>query len=143
MSISQDTKRQFTEYTKLQAMDHRFIDKDRERKILEEGVMRFGIPLDDGRAIMLGCAAENGFAVERDAEAKIKVVLERFAANRGRIDRRQFEDAVAIYKSYTNGHLRDAEVRARLKRIMEDNGWRPKRAGLFRSRKWFNGIQAG
>ncbi len=140
MAISDETSKKFREFVKLQGWDNKFIDREREKRILEEGVMRFEISLNEGRAMMLGVAAENGFAVERDAEDRMRIILERFAGTDREIEKREFDDAVAIFQRFSNGHIRESDARVRLKKIMEDNGWRPKKLGMFRSRKWYRQI---
>ena len=46
-------KKRFAEFVKAHGFDDGFIDRDEEKRILQEGVARFGIGFTDGQAIML------------------------------------------------------------------------------------------
>jgi len=133
--------RRFADFVKAHAFDHQFIDRADERRILQEGVARFGVGFEDGQAMLLGVASANDYTVERNADAHIRGLLAHYAGRRGRIGRRDFLDAVAVYDVLAKGTVPDAEIRRRLKAIMVENGWRPRRYGLLRSRKWYREIK--
>lgn len=135
---SEMTKKQFIDYIMLQTFDDQYIDRKEEKTILEEGI-RKGISVEEGLAIIRQVALQKGLALERDAEEKTKEMLERFASNDGKVDKKEFEDALAIFKSASKSKIPEAEMKRRLKKMMEDNGWKAKEGGLFGS-KWFSQI---
>lgn len=138
MAISEDVKKAFIEYIMLQVFDDKYIDRREEKKILEEGIKK-GISVDDGLAIMRQVATEKGLALEREAEERAKEMLERFATNDGKVDKKEFEDTLAIFKSASKSKIPEPEMKKRLKNMMEENGWQAKEGGLFGS-KWYSAI---
>lgn len=139
MTVSDDVKKRFAEYVKVQALGSRFIDRSTEKKILEDGVMRFELGLDEGRQIMLGVAADQGYVFETEAERRIHDILESYADD-GRIDRREFSDAAGFYRRFCANGVSEDDARKCVKRVMIANGWKPKRKGLFGTKRWFNKV---
>lgn len=136
MSI-EEIKRNFLEHVKLRGYDDKFIDAAEERKILEFGIQQ-GISLDQGRALLIQVAIEQGYAVESLAEMKAKEVLEQFA-NDGQVDKKEFDDAVAIVKKTMRGNLSDDACRKKVKEIMLKQGWKA-REGFMKGGSWFSSI---
>jgi len=138
MAISEDVKNRFVEYIKLQGFDDQYIDRKEEKKILETAVKN-GLNVEEGLSILREVAVQKGLVIERDAEERAKEMLERFASNDGKVDKKEFADAVAIFKSACKGKVHEPEIQRRLKSMMLDNGWKAKEGGLFGS-KWFSAI---
>ena len=138
MSISADVKKAFIDYIMLQVFDDKYIDRQEEKKILEEGIKK-GISVEEGLAIMRQVATEKGLALEREAEERAKEMLERFAANDGKVDKKEFEDTLALFKKDSKSKIPEPEMKKRLKKMMEENGWQAKEGGLFGS-KWYSAI---
>ncbi|NJO18296.1 MAG: hypothetical protein HC877_21955 [Thioploca sp.] len=137
MAISEDIKKTFIDYIMLQVFDDQYIDRQEEKKILEEGIKK-GISVADGLAIIRQVAADKGLALERDAEERAKEMLKHFAAD-GKVDKKEFEDTLAIFKSASKSKIPEPEMKRRLKNMMEENGWKAKEGGLFGS-KWYSAI---
>ena len=137
MSMSEEAKRQLGEFVKLQVYDDKYIDRKEEKKILEEAMKR-NIGIDDALAVMRSIASAHDYVVERDVETRCKDMLEQFAGD-GKVDKKEFEDAVGMYKKGSRGRVPESEIRRRLKSIMIDQGWKAKEGGLFSS-KWFSEI---
>jgi hypothetical protein len=138
MAVTEDVKKQFVNYIMLQVFDDQYIDRKEEKKILEEGVGK-GLGVDEGLAIIRQVASEKGLALERDAEERAKEMLARFSGNDGKVDKKEFEDALAIYQSASKGKVSEPELKRRLKKMMEENGWKAKEGGLFGT-KWYSAI---
>jgi hypothetical protein len=138
MAVSDDVKKSFVDYIMLQVFDDQYIDRQEEKKIVEEGVKK-GIAVNEALAIIHQVALEKGLVLERDAEERAKEMLGRFAANDGKVDKKEFEDVVAIFQSATKGKLPEPELKRRVKKLMETNGWKAKEGGLFGS-KWYSAI---
>lgn len=142
MAVSDDVKKRFAEYVKVQALGGRFIDRATERKILEDGVMRFELTLDEGRQIMLGVASDEGYGFESEADARIKDILDGFAADRRRIDKREFTCAVVFYRKFCNNGVSEDDARKRVKQIMIAEGLKPKGFTLLGGKRWYNKVDA-
>lgn len=138
MSVSPENHRQFVEFIKLQVFDDGFLDRREEKEILEKGI-QLGISIESGLAIITQLADSKGFVVERLANERAKQILTQFAHNDGKIDKKEFDDAVALYQSDTKGKVREDEVRRRIKQLILDHQWKVKEGGLFGS-KWFSAI---
>jgi Ca2+-binding EF-hand superfamily protein len=139
MSVSDDVRKQFVDYIMLQVFDDQYIDRQEEKKILQEGVTK-GVGVEEGLAIIRQVVSEKGLILERDAEERTKEMLETFASNDGKVDKKEFADAMAIFKNQTKGKIPEHEMQKRLKIMMVENGWNAKEGGLFGS-KWFSAIQ--
>lgn len=138
MAVTADSKKQFVDYIMLQVFDDQYLDRIEEKKILEEGV-RNGLSIEEGLSIIRQVALDKGIALERDAEDRAKEMLARFSANDGKVDKKEFEDALALFKTATKGKWPEPELKRRLKQMMENNGWKAKEGGLFGS-KWYSAI---
>ncbi|MEI6986560.1 MAG: hypothetical protein WCK65_10555 [Rhodospirillaceae bacterium] len=143
MTVADDVRRRYAEYIKLQVFDEKYLSRDRERKVLGEGVTRFEIPLDDARAILLAVASEIDFIFEKDVDKLVKEIMQAFASNDGMVGPNEFRHAISIYKQLSSGHVSEGEAKRRLKQMMLDNDWKPGRSSLFPpigTRKWFSEI---
>jgi hypothetical protein len=139
MAVSDEVRKRFAEYVKVQAFGSRFIDRRTEKKILEDGVLRFEIGLDDGRHIMNTVAADDGYIFETDCERRIKDILDGLAED-GMIGPREFNYAVGIFRKICNNALTDEEAKIKVKQVMQNKGFRPKRWGVWAPRRWFDKI---
>ena len=124
MAVADDVKKRFAEYVRVQALGGKFIDRATERKILEDGLMRFEIGLDEGRQIMLGVAADEGYGFESEADARIKEILDGFAEDR-KIHKKEFASAVIFYRKFCNNGMSEEDTRKRVKKIMVAEGLKP------------------
>ncbi len=138
MAVSDEVRKAFVDFIMLQVFDDQYIDRQEEKNILEEGIKK-GMGVDEGLAIMRQVALEKGIALERDAEERAKETLEAFATNDGKVDKKEFEDAVAIFKKHSKGKIPEPELKKRLKKMMGENNWKAKEGGFFGS-KWFSAI---
>ena len=143
MTVADDVRRRYAEYIKLQVFDEKYLSRDRERKILGEGVTRFEIPLEDARSILMAVASENDFIFEKDVDKLVKEIMQAFAASDGNVGPNEFRHAISIYKQLSSGHVSEHEAKRRLKQMMLDNEWKPGRSNLIPpigTRKWFREI---
>lgn len=138
MAISEHIQNQFIEFITLQAFDDQYIDRAEEKKILEVGVKN-GISVEESLSLVRQVASQKGLVVERDAEERAKDFLEKAATNDGKVTKKEFEDACALFKNATKGKVPEPEIKQRLKKMMEDNSWKAKEGGLFGS-KWYSAI---
>ena len=138
MAVLDSVRKQFIEYIMLQVFDDQYIDRQEEKKILEEGIKK-GISVAEGLSIIQQVASEKGFVIEREVEDRTQEVLEQFALNDGVIDKKEFEKALVLFKSSCKGKMPEPELKRRLKKMILSQGWKVKEGGLFGS-KWFSEI---
>jgi hypothetical protein len=121
-----DVKREFLEQVKLRAYDDKYIDKQEEREILQLALQR-GITVDSARAALKQVCEGNNFVLESAALDKVKDVLSTFAGNDGKIDEKEFNDAVTILKKActVGGECKRTDVQAKrmVLQVMEDNSY--------------------
>ena len=79
-------------------------------------------------------------ALARELETGVEQWVKTAAGRRKRLGRRQFEQMVATYENGAHGEMSKDEAKKRVKALMERNDVEPKRAGLLRTRRWYNKI---
>lgn len=136
-----DPARRFADLVKLTGWQAKFIGRAQEQKLLEEGVREFGLGLDQARGIVRSVAEENHYTFETETTRRIQQVMARQAGRRGMISRKQFDRTAQVLRDFSNSTISDVEARKQLKQVMIDNGWRPRRAGLLRTRRWYRSIE--
>jgi hypothetical protein len=132
-----EVKRQFVEQVKLRAYDDRYIDKNEEREILQIAIQQ-GVTVDSARAALAQVCESNGYVLESKALNQVKNVVETFAGNDGKIDEKEFHDAVTICKKETQGKKNDLQCKKMVIEIIEDNSFKVKE-GLFNH--WYTKVK--
>ena len=133
---------QFTELVRLHLQGRRLLDRDTERKLLEEGVTRYGLTLDEASGVLRSHAGSDEIALEGEVSRSSSHLLKTMADRRGRVARDDFGKVVAFYRARAGSQLTQPEAERRVKRIMEENDLQPKRSGtLLRTRRWYRAIE--
>ena len=133
-------KAKFADYVQLHAMEGKIITRADEKKILEEGLIGFGLDFREAQGILLSVVSERDVALVSHVEHHIDIFLQQFA-KRGKVARKDFDKAVLLYRKLTNDSIPDAEIRIRIKHMIEHHGWTGKRRLLmFGSKRWFKKI---
>ncbi|EDN65597.1 hypothetical protein BGP_1610 [Beggiatoa sp. PS] len=99
-----------------------------------------GISIDESLSLIRQVASQMGWVVERDAEDRAKEFLENATMNDGKVDKKEFESTIALFKSVSKGKVTEHDIKKRLKKMMQDNGWKAKEGGLFGT-KWYSAIE--
>lgn len=136
-----DTLRRYADLVKINAMKTKYIDREQEIHLLEKGVTRFNLSLDDAERILRKVAEENRYVFETEERRRVEQIMGRHAGKSGLISREQFETTAQILRDFTEKSIGEQEARRQLKRLMLQNGWRPRRDGLRRSQKWFTQVE--
>jgi len=139
-------RQRFADLVRIEALDNGFLRVEDERRLLQEGVARHGLSLDEARGVVLSTATENGLALQRTADAEVSelVRLQASRSRTNRLSRADFEQAVRMYRAKTRSRVTEEEARRRVKSIMDETGIQPKASGwIIRSRRWYNTIKAG
>jgi hypothetical protein len=132
-----EVKRQFVEQVKLRAYDDKYIDKNEEREILQIALQQ-GVTVDSARAALAQVCETNGYVLESRALQQVKELIETFASNDGKVDEKEFNDAVTICKKVTQGKKNDVQCKRMVIEIIEENAYKVK-TGLFSN--WFNRVK--
>lgn len=143
MSDMDSARQRFGSFVEVAAIDRPFISRAEERRLLEQGLSRFNLTMDEARGVLLSVAQVRDIRVQRDLDRRMLPVLTRFGGRRRKISRKKFLEATAIYRDLAGPSLAEEEVKLCLKRIMEENGFRPRRSGVFFSRRWYDRIGKG
>ncbi|CAK8715872.1 EF-hand domain-containing protein [Candidatus Electronema halotolerans] len=131
-------KKHLSDFISLSSYDDKYIDREEERRILEEGI-KTGVDVEEGIAILRQATQNKGITLERDIEEDTMDMLQTFAED-GKIDKKEFFDAVATYKRKCQNRIPEPEIIRRVKKMVQNQGWKAKEGGLFGS-KWFSEIQ--
>jgi hypothetical protein len=143
MHADQDGRSRFGELVKLQMQGRRFLDRGEERRLLEEGLTRYGLRLDEATGLLRGAAEQGEIALEGEIGRSAGLLLKTLADRRNRVARADFAKAVAFYRARAGAGLTEAEAARRVKRQMEELALQPKPAGrLIRTRRWYRSIEA-
>ena len=132
-----DVKKRFVQEIKLRAYDDRYVDKDEEMEILKIAIAD-GITVDSARHALRQVCEANDYTVESLLDEKATEMLEQFAAD-GEVDKKEFEDTVAVVTKAAKGRLSEGQVKKKVKGIMEAKDMKP-RDGLFKGGSWYKDI---
>jgi len=128
-----EVKRQFVEQVKLRAYDDKYVDKGEEREILQLALQQ-GVTVDSARAALAQVCETNGYVLESSALKAVKELIDIQAGNDGKIDEKEFNDAVALLKSRTQGKRNDVQAKRMVIELIEENSYKIK-TGMFSN--WF------
>ena len=122
-------KKKFVEEIKLRAYDDKYVDRGEEKEILRSAI-DMGVSVDSARGALLQVCEMNGYVLESHALKQVKDMMETFATNDGKIDEKEFNDAVTTLKKATQGKRNDVQCKRMILEIMDDNSYKPK-TGMF------------
>ena len=105
-------------------------------------MVRCGLTLEEARGVMRCVADDYDLVFESETDRRIRQVLDKHAGKKGKISKQQFNQTASILRDFSNDSISEEEARRHIKRIMLDNGWRPKRAGLIPTSRWYRKIEA-
>ena len=132
-----EVKKRFVEEVKLRAYDDKYIDRNEEREILQIA-LQAGITVDSARAALAQVCESQSYVLESRVLSEIKDMISIQAANDGKIDEKEFNDAVALCKKKTQGKKNDVQCKKMVIQVIDDNAYKVK-TGLFSN--WFNRVK--
>lgn len=130
-------KKEFVEQVKLRAYDDKYIDKTEEREVLQ-GALQKGVSVDSARAALAQVCEAQGFVLESKVRDELKDFLDTMAGNDGKIDEKEFTDALTMARKRTNGKRNDVQLKRMLIEIVDDNSYKTSK-GLFSN--WYARIK--
>lgn len=138
-----DPRQRFGELVRLHTNGRRFLDRDAERRLMEEGLTRYNLSFDEARGVVRAAVADHDVSMEHDLDRTSTELLRTLADRRGQVGRDDFEKAAAFYRARAGKRITIAEARQRMKALMEESDLQPARSGrLIRTRRWFRQIEA-
>lgn len=138
-----EARGRFSELVKLQMQGRRFLDREQERRLLEEALTRYGLKLDEASGVLRAAAEQDEIALEGELGRSSGQLLRTMADRRGRVSREDFAKAVAFYRARAGSGLTEAEAAKRVKRQMQELDLHPRPSGrLIRTRRWYRAIEA-
>jgi hypothetical protein len=141
--VSQDAgprSARFEELARLHMQNRRFLDAEAELRLLEEGVARHGLTLNEALGVLRGVAGDAGVASQAELDRSAVALLRTVADRQNRVSRRDFDRVASFYRQAARSGISPEDARERVKELMEENDLRPRRAGLLRSRRWYRMI---
>ena len=132
MSV-EDIKKRFVNEIKLRAYDDKYIDKNEEREILQIALQQ-GITVDSARSALAQVCEANNYVLETVALKAVKELIEIQAANDGKLDEKEFGDALSLLKTRTQGKKNEVQCKRMIIEIIEENNYKVK-TGMFSN--WF------
>ena len=130
-----EVKKRFVEEVKLRAYDDKYIDKNEEREILQIAI-GLGVTVDSARASLAQVCERHGYVLESVALKQAKDLMDTFATNDGKIDEKEFNDAVTTCKKACQGKRTDIQCKKMVIQVIEDNSYKVKSGGWFAS-DWY------
>ncbi|MFN4260960.1 MAG: hypothetical protein ACK4RK_16830 [Gemmataceae bacterium] len=129
-----DVKKRFVEEIKLRAYDDQYVDKDEEREILQIAIQQ-GISVDSARAALSQVCDQQGYVLESAALRQIKDLIDTFAGNDGKVDEKEYKDAVTTLMKATKGKRTELQCRRMVLQVIDDNAYKVK-TGMFSN--WYS-----
>lgn len=143
MASDPESRRRFADMVRIEGMNGGFIRLEDERRLLQDGMARFNLSLDEANGAMLATVNDQKLVLQRVADEGTREFLN-MQANQGRgrrVSRQQFNQSVEMYRAKARGKVSPEEAKRRVKALMVEEGITAKRHGwIIRSRRWFNSI---
>jgi hypothetical protein len=133
----EEVKRRFVEEVKLRAFDDKYIDKNEEREILQIALQQ-GVSVDSARAALAQVCDAQEYVLESRVVGELKDLLDTLAGNDGKIDEKEFNDAVTVCKKRTKGKRTDIQCKRMCIQIIDDNAYKTSK-GWFSS--WYDRVK--
>ena len=138
-----ESRRRFADMVRIEGMNGGFIRAEDERRLLQDGMARFNLSLDEANGAMLATVNDQKLVLQRVADEGTREFLNVQASRsrQRRLSRQDFRQAVEMYRAKARQRVSEEEAKRRVKALMLEEGITAKRHGwLIRSRRWFNSI---
>ena len=129
MSID-DIKKRFGDEIELRAYSSKYVDKDAEREILQVAIQQ-GVSADVARLALAQVCDLNDYTLESAVLHAVRAQVEAAFADRGRLDRHEFECIFQDAKRHIAGKKSDLQIKRLIVEIIEDSGMNRVKTGWF------------
>ncbi len=138
-TVNHDVRAKLEERVKAAGMMDRFVSCDAEKEIVMRAVDH-GLAADYAANVVAAISVEKGFAREAELNHIMTIVLRHLGTrNQGKIDQKEFEEAVAIASELSHGVIPVPKLQKKAKELMIANGIGAQSGGFFSS-DWFKAI---
>ncbi len=124
-----DIKKRFVEEVKLRAYDDKYVDRSEEREILQIALQQ-GISVDSARSALANVCEKENYILESTILREVGDMLEIQAGNDGKIDEKEYKDAVSLCQKKTAGKRSDVQCKRMVLEIIDEKAYATK-AGMF------------
>jgi hypothetical protein len=135
---NESIKKKLIEEIKLRGFDDHYIDKQEEKEILRAAILQ-GLTLESAMMVLRQVCEKSDYVIESLLDEKAKELLDQFANNDGHVDKKEFDDTVAILYKAAKGRLSEPLCRKKAKEIIVANNWRV-HEGFLKGGRWFSDI---
>lgn len=138
MSVTADDIRtEFRNQVRLRAYEDKYIDRQEEREIMQVAISR-GCNVDNARSYLQQVCENQGYILESQLIREVKSLLEIQAGNDGKIDRKEFDDAVSLARRKCEGKRTETQIKKMVCELIMDGSFKTTTGWLS---SWFNTIK--
>ena len=141
MADTDDRRRSVYEFVRLSATPRRLMAAETEAMVMHKAVFDLGLPAFEARCLILGGADDCDVAIELRLDRTLEILLRSSADKRDRLSRAEFERIVRYTQALSRNALDEAEARGKLKRLVSKLELKPRRDGVWGTRRWFSRIR--
>ena len=128
--MSEDIRQRFINEIKLRAFDDQYVDRGEEKEILQIAI-GMSVDIDTARmALVQACSMEN-YVLESEVIREMKLQLQTFAGNDGKVDETEFNLLVQMTQTKVNGKITAMQVKRMVIEEMESSGLNKVKTGFF------------
>jgi hypothetical protein len=142
MPVSEHIAERLKDRVRLALGTGRLLSREQERAVYLDAIAS-DIALEDARALVESVIARRRARRASEIDDVLYAVMATRVGNRGWLSRSDFERAAVIYRSLSQDTIDRREARARIKRMMIENGWTVRGAVVFGTPKWFRDVPYG
>jgi hypothetical protein len=122
---------QFADQVKMRAYKDKYIDQKEEQDILQMAI-NAGISFDNARSALTRICEDNQYVLESVVLDKVKELLETFMGNDGKLDEKEFKDAVSVCVKSCLGRKNELECKRMVIQLIESGAMAKKvKTGWF------------
>jgi hypothetical protein len=130
-------KQRFEQEVKARGYRDQYIDENEEREIIQIAIQQ-GCTTDSAVATLAMVCERLSYVLESKVLDQVKDLLDTFASNDGKVDEKEFNDAVSVCKKATKGKKNDVQCKKMVVKIIEDQNYKVK-TGLFSN--WYKNVK--
>lgn len=130
-------KRRFVQEIKLRAYEDEYVDRQEEKEILKIAI-ELNANFDAARQALRQVCESEGYVLESAVVEQIRHLIDTFSSNDGKVDEKEFNDAVSVATKATKGKRKPDFIKRLVIEAMESEGSKVK-TGLFTN--WYDRVK--
>jgi hypothetical protein len=107
--MSEDIRQRFINEIKLRAFDDQYVDRKEEKEILQIAI-GMNVDIDTARMALVQACSMESYVLESEVVREMKLQLQTFAGNDGKVDETEFSLLVQIMQTKVNGKITAMQV---------------------------------